>query len=126
MIRSISQRRRAFSLVEMMAALIIFSIGVLAVLEVIATSLRSTTATLGYTQAVFLAQQQLEEALLDAPLSAGSESGEFGSAFPNHSWKKEIEEVEAQKLYSVRVDVTWRERGRDRRYSLTTLAAGRQ
>ena len=38
----------------------------------------------------------------------------------------EIEELEAGRLYRVRVDVLWNERGRDKQFTLTTLAANRQ
>ena len=65
----------------MMAATLIFGIGVLAVLEVIATSLRSTTSTLGYTQAVFLAQQEMEESLAAGSLTVSEETGDCGAAF---------------------------------------------
>ena len=126
MISDLPSRGRGFSLVEMLAAIMIFGIGVMAVLEVITTALRSTTASLGYTQAVFLAQQRLEETALEAPLSPAADAGVFGPAFPNHTWKREIEELEAERLYRVRVDVIWNERGRERQFTLTTLIASRQ
>ncbi len=119
-------RTDGFSLVEMMAAMVIFAVGVLAVLEAVTTSLRSTIASVGYTQAVFLAQQRLEEALVATPLSAAADAGDFGAAYPRHTWTREIEELEAERLYRIRVDVAWNERGRDRQFTLTTLAANRQ
>jgi prepilin-type N-terminal cleavage/methylation domain-containing protein len=119
-------RGRGFSLVEMLAAIIIFSLGVMAVLEVITTSVRSTTATVGYTQAVLLAQQQIEETIATQTLAPMTDSGDFGEAYPRHSWKREVEEVDADRLYRIRVDVLWNERGIDKQYTLTTLAANRQ
>jgi general secretion pathway protein I len=115
-----------FSLVEMLAAIMIFGIAVMAVLEVLTTSFRSTIATVGYTEAVFLAQQQLEETIVSTPLSPTTDDGGFGVTFPSHRWKREIEEMEANRLYRVRVDILWNERGRDRQYTLTTLVANRQ
>ncbi len=115
-----------FSLVEMLAALIIFSLGVMAVLQVIAASVQSTSATVGYTEAVFLAQQRVEETVATAALAPTSDSGDFGEVYPRHAWKREVEEVEAGQLYRIRVDITWNERGSDRQYTLTTLAANRQ
>lgn len=121
-----ANRERGFSLVEMLAALIIFAIGVMAVLEVITASVRSTTATVGYTEAVFLAQQRIEETVATEALAPMTDSGNFGEAYPRHSWKREVEELDAGRLYRIRVDVTWNERGSDRQYTLTTLAANRQ
>jgi len=119
-------RERGFSLVEMLAALIIFALGVMAVLEVITASVRSTTATVGYTQAVFLAQQRIEETLATEALAPMTDSGNFGEAYPRHAWKREVEELDPDRLYRIRVDVTWNERGTDRQYTLTTLAANRE
>ena len=115
-----------FSLVEMLAAIMIFGIAVMAVLEVLTTSFRSTIATVGYTEAVFLAQQQLEETIVSTPLLPTTDDGVFGVAFPSHRWKREVEEMEANRLYRVRVDILWNERGRERQYTLTTLVANRQ
>ena len=119
-------RKGGFSLVEMIAALIIFELGVMAVLEVVAASVQSTTATVGYTEAAFLAQQRMEETIATTVLEPMSDSGDFGEVYPRHSWKREIEEVEAGQLYRIRVDVLWNERGADRQYTLTTLAANRE
>ncbi|MGO8704531.1 MAG: prepilin-type N-terminal cleavage/methylation domain-containing protein [Candidatus Brocadiia bacterium] len=121
-----ASRERGFSLVEMLAALIIFSLGVMAVLEVITTSVRSTTATVGYTEAVFLAQQRIEETIATEALAPKTDSGDFGEAYPRHAWKREVEELDPGQLYRIRVDVTWNERGSERQYTLTTLSANRQ
>jgi len=121
-----STREGGFSLVEMLAALIIFALGVMAVLEVITASVQSTSATVGYTEAVFLARQRIEETIATDVLAPMTDSGDFGEAYPRHSWKREVEELDAARLYRIRVDVTWNERGSDRQYTLTTLAANRQ
>lgn len=110
----------------MIAALTIFSVGVLATIEVFTTCMQSTSASLGYTRAVHLAQKVVEETIAEGELSAGSASGDFGTAFQRHSWKREVEETDQNDLYSVHVVVTWDERGREKRFSLTTLVAQRQ
>ena len=125
------ERRRAtarsgFSLVELVAALVIFSGGVLAVLEVTAVCLRSTAASLGYTQAVHLAQRVIEETVAEGGIEVSSERGDFGESYPRHAWQREIEETDQDDLYQLRVVVTWDERGREKRYPLTTLVAYHQ
>ena len=110
---------------EMIAALTIFGLGVLGTMEVFTTCLRSTSSSLGYTHAVFLAQQVLEETIAEGTLYAESDSGDFGDDYPQHSWTSEIEETDQTGLMEVRVVVAWTERGRDKEYALTTLVADR-
>jgi len=119
------RRSEGYSLVEMIAALTIFSLGVLGTMEVFTTCLRSTSSSLGYTQAVFLAQQVLEETIAEGTLYPGDDSGDFGDDYPQHSWTCEIEETDQTGLMEVRVAVTWTERGREKEYALTTLVADR-
>ena len=121
-------RRRAhsaFSLIEMVAATAIFSVGVLAVMKVFTACLGSASASLGRTRAVLLAQQKIEEAVIEPGLAEGTESGAGGLAYPAHSWKREIESTDQTNLYQVRVVVTWEDRGRAKSYSLATLALSR-
>ena len=85
-----------FSLVELMAALMIFSLGVLATMEVFTACLRSTSKAVNYTRAVFLAQGLVEETLAETDLIPGSESGEFGDSLPHGTWTRDIVETETE------------------------------
>jgi len=115
-----------FSLVEMIAALVIFSIGVLALMEVFARCLRSTSTTIGYANAVCLAQEQVEETITEGSFIEQTDSGDFAPSFPRHAWTREITETEQLGLYELEVVVSWDERGRERKYVLTTLVAERE
>jgi len=125
MFKQPSCRKHGFSLVEIIAALGIFSVGVMAVMEVFTVSLRSTSGTLGHTQAVYLAQKIAEEMAAEGEIEEGSMGGVFGAAFPRHSWECHIEETSQTGLYQMDVTVLWEERGRPRKLSLTTLIAPR-
>ena len=114
-----------FSLVEMLAALGIFSLGVVATLQVFTVCLRSTGISRDYTRASFLAQELMEEALAEGNFTVGQESGDLSDVFPGATWTREVSETETAGLYSVRVSVLWSERGRERVFELTTLAAER-
>jgi len=116
---------RGFSLVEMVAALMIFGLAAGGVIEVYTLCIRSTSSSLGYTHAVFLAQKALEEMLVEGALIPGSDEGDFDPEHPEYSWKSEVEETDQVGLYEVRIVVTWTERGREKEYVLTTLAAER-
>jgi prepilin-type N-terminal cleavage/methylation domain-containing protein len=120
-----NRRSGGYSLVEMVAALTIFGVGVLGMLELFTTCLRSTSASLGHTHAVYLAQGLLEEVMVEGGLYATSDSGDFGNEYPRHSWTYEIEDTDQTGLMQVRVTVTWDERGREKEFVLTTLVAER-
>ena len=119
-------KSKGFSLVEMLTALTIFGLGVLGTMEVFAVSLRSTSASLGYTHASLLAQQMMEDTIAEGDLMPWEDSGDFGADHPGHSWILEINETEDIDLYEIEVVVTWSDRGRDKEYTLTTLVAERQ
>ena len=69
-----------FSLIELMAALTIFGVVVLGTLELFTVCLQSTSASVGYTQAMLLAQGQLEETIAEGYVIAGTDGGDFGTA----------------------------------------------
>ncbi|MBN2308078.1 MAG: prepilin-type N-terminal cleavage/methylation domain-containing protein [Candidatus Hydrogenedentes bacterium] len=115
--------RAGYSLVELVAALSIFSIGVVSILTLFTTCLRSTSASMDYTQAVMLAQGALEETIAEGVLLTGADSGDFGDTFPRHAWELEIEEADEPGLLLLTLTVTWEDRGREKEYTLTTLVA---
>lgn len=118
--------RGGFSLTELVAAMTIFSIGVMACVELYSISLRSTSDSLDYTQAVFLAQQMIEETMAEGTLLASTDSGDFGDAFPRHSYELEIENTDQDGLMAIRVVVNWTARNSEKQYELTTLYADRE
>lgn len=125
MVRAATRRRKGYSLIELVAALTIFSIAVLGAMEVFSVCLRSTASSLGYTHAVFLCQGLLEETIAESSLTIGSDTGDFGTSYEQYSWSREIEDTEQNGLTRVHVVVNWTERGREKEYTLTTLVAER-
>ena len=118
-------RDPGYSLVELVAALTIFSLGVVGVLTLFSTCLQSTSASRGYTHAVFLAQRALEEKIAEEELYEGSESGDFGDTYPGYSWELTVEDTDQEGLMLAQLSVVWDDRGRKKEYALTTLVAER-
>ncbi len=114
-----------YSLLELVAALTIFSLGVVSALTLFTTCLQSTSASLGYTHAVLLAQGLMEETIAEGSLFAGTDSGDFGDGYRGHSWELEIEDTDQTGLMQLSLVVTWTERGREKHYRLSTLVAER-
>lgn len=118
-------QRAGFSLVEMVVAVFIFSVAVVAIIEVFTLCLRSTATCVNYSRAVFLAQGLIEEALAEEDLTAGEDSGESDVDLQDGTWTREITETDTEGLYELRVTVAWRDYERERTFELTTLAAER-
>ena len=117
--------RHGFSLVEMMAALVIFSVGVVATLHVFSMSVVSAGTSLHYNRAVFLAQGLMEETLAEESWSTGEDSGGLESQLPDGWWSSSILSTDTAGLYEIEITVAWTERGKEDEYTLTTLAAER-
>ncbi|MCD6287531.1 MAG: type II secretion system protein, partial [Candidatus Hydrogenedentes bacterium] len=111
------------SLVEVMVALSVFSIGVLGTMELFSTCLHSTSDSLGYTEAVYIAQQVIEETIAEGNLTAETDSGEYQAANKTFSWTLTVEDSDISGLVKVAVAVTWTERAAEKNYTLTTLVA---
>ncbi len=119
-------RTQGFSLTELLAAMTIFSVGVMACVELYSVSLRSSMDALNYSQAVFLAEGLLEETLAEDYLAASTDTGDFGDAFPRHTWELEIDETDQASLMEVHVIVRWTVRDVEKQYELTSLFADRE
>lgn len=123
--------KQGFTLLEVMVALAILSIGLLVMIELIAWALRSASTSQEHTQAVFLARQKMEELLLDPSLKEGALEGEFNGGY---RWsvqvvEKGLREIRSPqegrwtRLMELRVKVAWPSRGRERSLQLTSLKA---
>ena len=119
-------RHAGFSLIELVASLAIFSIGVLACVELYTAAFRSTSDSLDYTQAVFLAEGLLEETMMDDFLMVSTDSGDFGTSYPRHFWELDVEETNQDGLLKIHLIVTWTARDIEKQYELTTLHADRE
>ncbi len=56
---------------------------------------------------------------------SGTESGELPGDLPGAAWAREVQETDTTGLYQVSVTVTYEERGKQKAFELTTLAAQR-
>lgn len=83
---------RGFSLIEMVAAFLVFAIGVGVLMQVLATSMRSTRQSSEYTMAALWAQSKLDAVGVGKRIEAGRSNGRFDSAY---RWELEIQQVDA-------------------------------
>jgi general secretion pathway protein I len=85
------QRQAGFSLIEMVAAFLVFAIGIGVLMQVLATSMHNTRMSSDYTMAALWAQSKLDTVGVGAPIEAGGSSGRFDD---NYSWQLDIQQVD--------------------------------
>ena len=116
-----SQRRRAFSLLEVMIAIAIFFLTAFAILSLISSSLANARrlqrplVDAGPVLATYANTNILEEGTY-----SGSMADILGDAYRDYHWTAEIQEVATNKLFSVQCIVQFRG-SRDPVSDLTTL-----
>ncbi|HLK58697.1 MAG TPA: prepilin-type N-terminal cleavage/methylation domain-containing protein, partial [Chthonomonadaceae bacterium] len=90
---------RGFTLMEMIVATLILTIGVVGAM----TALSMATRASGYAQeiqnATLLAQQQLNDTQVHSDtLSGGDTEGDFDDPYSGYHWKQSVETTDYQKL----------------------------
>ncbi|MBI3988664.1 MAG: prepilin-type N-terminal cleavage/methylation domain-containing protein [candidate division NC10 bacterium] len=121
---------KGFTLLEVMVALTILAIGFVIALELAGSTMRAVSTSEGYTSAVFLARQKMEELFLKPTLEKGVEEG----TSVGYRWRREVIEREPEelqlgsgrpraRLLELRVRVSWPGRDRQRSLELVSLKA---
>ena len=95
---------KGFSLLEVMVAMAIMAIVLVAVYRMHSQTLSMAAASQFQTEAPLLAQRKLAE--LEASEDAiGSDSGDFGDDFAGYSWNVEVEDVVSEALGEISQDL---------------------
>ncbi len=85
------RRLRGFTLIEMVAAFLVFAIGIGVLMQILAASMHSARQSSQYTMAALWAQSKLDTVGVGEPIEAGRSSGRFDD---NYSWELDIEQVD--------------------------------
>jgi len=88
-------RQAGFSLIEMVAAFLVFAIGIGVLMQVLATSMHNTRMSSDYTMAALWAESKLDVIGVGQPIEAGSTNGRFDD---NYSWQLDIQLVDPQSV----------------------------
>ncbi len=115
-------RRRAFTLVEVLATLALVAIILPVAMKGISLAISTAGLARQRMEAASLAETKLAELLATGAWEDGNPSGDFGSEWPDYSWTAEVREWEGITLQQVDVRVEWTARGKERSITLTTLA----
>jgi type II secretion system protein I len=117
-----SASRRAFTLVEVLAALVLVAI----ILPVAMRGISLATAAAGEArrrvEAAVLAEARLIDLVATGEWEGANLSGDFSPDWPGYRWKAEVSDWDDPLLRQVSVTVEWTSAGRQRAVTLSTLA----
>lgn len=113
-------RPAGFTLIETLAALVIFSVAIIAFIEGMGAATRVQAELVDQARAVMLAQNVMEE-LLFGGVQEGEDEGVFDPPDDRFAWAGVIESTETEGLLRVAVTLTWTGTTGPRDYTLTTL-----
>jgi len=90
-----AHRQAGFSLIEMVAAFLVFAIAIGVLMQVLASSMHSTRQSSDYTMAALWAESKLDTIGVGDPIEIGSTNGRFDDSY---SWQLEIRQVDPQSV----------------------------
>ncbi|MGA9342090.1 MAG: prepilin-type N-terminal cleavage/methylation domain-containing protein [Rhodanobacteraceae bacterium] len=84
---------RGFSLIEMVAAFLVFAIGIGVLMQILGSSMHNAQRSAEYTQAALWAQSLMDTVGVGQPVEEGQSQGRFDDAY---SWQLDIQKVDPQ------------------------------
>ena len=114
-----SGRQNGFSLVEMLAALVILGLALGVLYQAASGATRNARVSAEYAIATTLAESQLDAFLVSQPDESERTQGQFG-VYRWEGWVELIPEREASGIGWVRLRVSWPGEGQPRSISLRT------
>jgi len=112
---------RGFTLVEILATLTLAAIVLPAVMHGISQSLATASQARQQAEAASLAHGKLSEIVAAGQLQQAVLSGDFGTDWPDYRWAACVQDWDGALLRQLDVTVSWRQAGKDRSVTMTTL-----
>jgi prepilin-type N-terminal cleavage/methylation domain-containing protein len=110
----------AFTLLEVLATLVLIGLVLPVALRGLNLSLRAAGDVRQTLQATELARRQLAQMQVERDVNRLTGSGDFGDSGPGFRWQSASQSLDYG-LYEVTVTVTWQQRSQTRQVALTTL-----
>ena len=99
-------KANGFTLMEVMIAMAILAIALVAVFQLQSQSISMSTDSRFMTTAALLAQSKMVEAEAGPTLVNHSEDGDFGPDYPQYSWHLEVGDTQLPQFKKIEVTVT--------------------
>jgi len=120
--RQAREWRAAFTLVEVLAALLLAAIVLPVAMQAISVATHAAGDARRRLEAAALAEGKLAELVAAGEWQTAELSGGFAPEYPEYTWRAEVTEwPTAAGLRQLAVEVGWVARGRERAVTLTTL-----
>ena len=95
-----------FTLMEVMIAMAILAIALVAVFQLQSQSISMSTDSRFMTTAALLAQSKMVEIEAGSTLTNHSEDGDFGPDYPQYTWRLEVGDTQLPQFKKIEVTVT--------------------
>jgi general secretion pathway protein I len=119
------KNRQGFTLIEVLAALMLMAIALPAINRGISIASESASAARFHNEAAGLAESKLNEILATQQWQGGQMSGDFAPDFPQYRWQATVgdwpQDNSAVGLQQLDVTVTWAFRNHDDSLTVSTL-----
>ena len=114
-------RRQAFTLVEVMATLVLLAIVLPVAMEGVSLATRTVGNARDQIEAASLAETKLGEIVAAEAWRNGNLSGDFGEEWPQYGWSSEVSDWDGTILRLLTVRVGWTRSGKERSVALGML-----
>ena len=114
------RKSRGFTLVEVLAALVLVAIVLPVIMRGIALSATLASTSKEKSEAAVLAKSKLDELIATHGWQGSALSGDF-DAHPEYRWSAEVRDWDSSSLKELDVHVIWTARGSQRQVTLSTL-----
>jgi general secretion pathway protein I len=123
--RGKASRRHGFTLVEVLATLMLIAIVLPAVMKGISLATSTGTNARRRTEAVGLAESKLNELIVSQQWQGGQMSGDFSPDWPDYHWQATVQswpqDATGVGIQEVDLEVTWLSRNQPDSVKLSTL-----
>jgi len=119
----------AFTLVEVLAALMLIAIVIPVVMQGITVAANTASAARHRNEATGLAESKLAEIVATAQWQTGTLAGDFSPDWPDYRWEATVQpwaqDTSDASLQQIDLRLIWNARGRENSLTLSTLAYDR-
>ena len=119
-------RARGFSLIEIMATLVLIAIVIPVTMQGFSVANSLATISRQRSEAAALAESKLSELAATGLYQAGVLAGDFSPDHPEYKWTAEVVSFDSSTLQQLTVHVTWTARGTQQEFRTATLVDSQQ
>ncbi len=116
-----ARRRRGFTLVEVMAAMVLLAIVLPTAIQGTILCMNLATNARMQVQAASLAQAKLSELAATKMIDEAMQTGDFGEQWPQYRWLATVQPWDDPRLVELDVSVVWNRKGKDYDVTVSTL-----